>query len=227
MRAYSCLTAGLRRAAAACALLLAAASPALAAAPPVEDPGALARRWDYINFELHDQLSVDLESDRLLHDAEALAQAQPSRAEPLIWQAAAILAKADAHHDLGSLPLVNKARKLLERATALGAAGDDGGFAWAVLGTLYGEMPGFPIGFGDANTARADFQRAVALAPNNIEVNVLYGTFLLHQHDTDGAAALARRALNAPPRPGRPIGDRRRREEAQALLAAAMKQKVR
>lgn len=204
------------------ALPAAALAPGTAAAtqaPP--DLGALARQWDYINFEIKDGPAAEAQAEQLQHQAEVLAQTQPNRPEPLIWQAAALLAKADARRNLSSLPLADKARKLLERAAALGASGDDGGFAYAVLGTLYGEMPGFPLGFGDKDKARADFQRASALAPANVEVNVLYGDFLLHQRDFAGAAAAAKRALNAPARVGRPLGDRRRHEEALALLAKA------
>jgi tetratricopeptide (TPR) repeat protein len=199
-------------------LLLASAG---AAAPAPPDAGALARRWDHINFEIQDPDLARSEADALAQDAEALAKSRPGQAEPLIWEAAADLAKADAHHDLSSLSLADRARRLLEDATARGVSGEDGGFAFAVLGTLYGEMPGFPLSYGDRDKARADFQRALALAPANIEVNVLYGDFLLHQRDFPGAMAAAHRALNAPARPGRPVGDRYRRQEATELLAKA------
>jgi tetratricopeptide (TPR) repeat protein len=205
------------------ALGLAGALSAARASEPSPDPAALARRWDHVNFEIADPARAETEADALERDAEALAKNHPGQPEPLIWEAAAVLAKADARRNLSSLPLAGRARRLLERAVAEGASGEEGAFAYAVLGTLYGEMPGFPLGFGDRDRARADFQKALAMAPANVEVNVLWGDFLLHHRDFADAEAAAKRALNAPARPGRPVGDRYRRQEAQALLAKAQR----
>lgn len=204
-------------------LALGGLSTASAAGRDAPDTTALARRWDHINFEIHDNALAQAEADRLEQQAEALARSNPDQAEPLIWEAAAILAKADARRTFASLSLADHARKLLERAVALGADGEDGAFAYAVLGTLYAEMPGFPLGFGDRRRARKWFDRAYSAAPDNIDVNVLLGSFLLHQHDAAGAAAAAKRALNARPRPEREIRDRYRREEALTLLEQAQR----
>lgn len=204
-------------------LSFAAGTPANAARARDEaaDTNALARRWDHINFEVHDNQVAQTEAGELEQQAEALAESDPHNPEPLIWEALAVLAKADARHNFSSLSLADRARHLLEKASAMGASGEDGAFADAVLGTLYDEMPGFPLGFGDRRKAGVWFSKAVSVAPDDIDVNVLYGTYLLHQRDYAGAAAAAKRALAAKPQPDREMRDRYRRQEAQALLAKA------
>jgi tetratricopeptide (TPR) repeat protein len=203
------------------ALLLGLGPTAQAQAPA--DTSALARHWDHINFEITDRAAAEAEADVLERDAAELARAQPNDPGPLIWEAAALLAKADARHDLSSLGLAKRARALLEKAAQLGASGDEGGFAFAMLGTLYADTPGFPLGFGDHKKARVWFAKARAAAPDNIDVNVLYGDFLLHQRNYAGAIAAYKHALDAPAQPGREIDDRYRRQEATTHMAKAEK----
>lgn len=197
--------------------LAAAAVPAVA----MQDASDLARTWDHVNFDVHSPEEQIAEAEALAHQAQAAARNRPGQPGPLIWEAAALLSKADAKHDLAALGLARQARRLLEQAIADGAAGEDAAFAHAVLGLLYGEEPGFPLGFGDRRKARAEFAKALALAPDNIDVNVLYADFLLDQKDFQGAIAAAQHGLNAPPRPGREVGDKGRRDEAQRVLTKA------
>jgi tetratricopeptide (TPR) repeat protein len=198
--------------------LAVAAGRSAEASPEVSE---LARSWDHVNFEIKSPAAQIAAAEALAQQAQAMARSRPGDPAPLIWEAAALLAKADARHDLASLGLARQARRLLEQATAEGASGAQGAFAYAVLGELYGAAPGFPLGFGDRRKARAEFAKAFALAPDDIEVNVLYADFLLDQRDPQGAIDAARRGLNAPPRPGREVGDKGRREEAQSVIAKA------
>jgi uncharacterized protein (TIGR02996 family) len=185
------------------------------------DVSELARSWDHVNFEIPNPNAQITAAEALASQAQAMARSHPGEPGPLIWEAAALLAKADARHDLASLGLAKQARRLLEQAIADGASGEEGAFAHAVLGELYGATPGFPLGFGDRNKARAEFAKALALAPDDIDVNVLYADFLLDQKDPQGALEAAQHALNAPPRPGREIDDKGRRQEAMSVIAKA------
>jgi len=195
-----------------------------AAETPPTEVAELAHNWDHVNFEIQNPDAQIAAADALMREAQAAARSRPGEPGPLIWEAAAILAKADARHDLASLSLAKQARRLLEQATAEGATGQEGAFAHAVLGELYGATPGFPLGFGDRRKARAEFDKAFALAPDDIDVNVLYADFLLDQKDPQGALEAAQRALNAPPRPGREVADKGRREEATADIAKAQRE---
>jgi tetratricopeptide (TPR) repeat protein len=223
----SAMVARIRHASPAIALLgwLAVAAGTSAEASP--EISELARSWDHVNFEIQSPDAQIAAADALARQAEAAARSRPGAPEPLIWEAAALLAKADARHDLASLGLARQARRLLEQATAAGAAGQQGAFAYAVLGALYEDTPGFPLGFGDHKKARGEFAKALALAPDDIDVNVLYADFLMDQKDPQGAIDAARRALNAPPRPGREVGDEGRREEAVRLIAKAERERRR
>lgn len=205
-------------------LALLAALSLCAPAVAAVDTSALAQRWDHVNFEIHDRSTAEAQASALERDAAELARTQPDDPGPLIWEAAAMLAMADARHNFSSLGLAKRARALIEKAAALGASGDEGAFAFAMLGTLYADTPGFPLGFGDHKKARTWFDKALAAAPDNIDVNVLYGNFLLHhQKDYAGAIAAYKKALDAPARPGREIDDRYRRDEATAHIAQAQR----
>jgi tetratricopeptide (TPR) repeat protein len=184
----------------------------------VED---LATRWAQVNFEVHDKAAKIDGAARIASQADALAKQNPGRAEPLVWEAIATATEAGAEGGMGALALANEARRLLERAERLDPAGLGDGSIYTSLGSLYAAVPGFPVGFGDRDKARAYFLKALAVNPNGIDPNFFYGEFLLRQGDVPGGIRALQRALAAPPRPGREIADRGRRAEATALLARA------
>ena len=80
-------------------------------------------------------------------------------------------------------------------------------------------MPGAPIGFGNRTRARAYLQRALVVAPNDIDANYFMGDLLNRDHDYAGALRVLEHALAAPARPGRAAADRERRAEINALIA--------
>jgi tetratricopeptide (TPR) repeat protein len=181
----------------------------------------LARAWAHANFEVHDKGAQAAEAARIAADADALAHQAPGRAEPLVWEAIALSTEAGAKGGLGGLSLAKQARGLLEQAERLNANALGDGSVYTSLGSLYAQVPGFPIGFGDAKKARAYLQKALAQNPGGIDPNFFYGDFLMRQGDYAGAARALEKAVAAPPRPGREVADRGRRQEAQALLAQA------
>ncbi len=117
-----------------------------------------------------------------------------------------------------ALKLAHTARELLESVLKVDPAALGPGFIDAQLGALYDQVPKFPLGFGDAKRARRHFERALAAAPQALDVNFFYGEHLARRHDYAGARAALRRALQAPTRPGRELADRGRRGEAERLL---------
>ena len=182
---------------------------------------ALANRWAQVNFEIHDKAARMDGAARLAGQADALAKQNPGRAEPLVWEAIATATEAGAEGGMGALALAKTARRLLERAERIDPTALGDGSIYTSLGSLYGAVPGFPIGFGDRDKARAYFRKALAVNPNGIDPNYFYGDFLLRQGDVAGGIRALERALAAPPRPGREVADRGRRAEATALLARA------
>ncbi|MBP8062678.1 MAG: hypothetical protein KAY29_02300 [Brevundimonas sp.] len=197
-------------------LTLAAVQPARADA--VDDRVAvLQRSWDHINYEVPQGTRL-AEMARLNAQADAVVAAAPGRAEPLIWSAIITASEAGLRGGLGGLGLAREARTLLERAEAINPRALNGA-ALTSLGSLYAQVPGAPIGFGNRTRARTYLQRALTIAPNDVDANYFMGDLLNREHDYAGAARSLERALAAPARPGRAAADRGRKAEARALLA--------
>ena len=116
--------------------------------------------------------------------------------------------------------LAKQAKALYEEAIQLDGNVLDGS-AYNSLGVLYYKVPGWPLGFGDKTKAQVLLQKALAINPQGIDPNFFYGEYLLETRRADEAVAYLERALQAPPRPGRPLADSGRRDEARALLARA------
>ena len=117
----------------------------------------------------------------------------------------------------GPHTLVKQARQDFQAALALDERSLDGS-ALTSLGSLYYQVPGWPIGFGDDDKARELLTRALEINPEGIDSNYFYADFLLDQGDKDGARRYFEKALQAPARPQRPLADRGRRDEIQAKL---------
>ncbi|WP_421738121.1 tetratricopeptide repeat protein [Caulobacter sp.] len=208
-------------------LALAAAVSALALPAFAGDPAfdgrvdGLARTWAHVNYEIKDKAAQAAEAARLAAEADALAKQYPNRAEPLVWEAISTATEAGAKGGMGGLALAKSARGMLERAEKINPNALGDGSVYTSLGSLYAQVPGFPIGFGDPGKARAYLTKAVAISPNGVDSNFFYGDFLMRQGDYAGAEAALQRALNAPARPGRDLADRGRKAQAAALLATA------
>ncbi|MDB5456150.1 MAG: hypothetical protein JWP92_1735 [Caulobacter sp.] len=201
-------------------------APALAADPAFEARiDGLARTWAHVNYEVGDKSAQAAEAAKLAADADALAKQYPSRAEPLVWEAISTATEAGAKGGMGGLALAKRARAMLERAEKINPTALGDGSVYTSLGSLYAQVPGFPIGFGDPAKARAYLTKALAANPNGVDSNYFYGDFLMRQNDYAGAVGALNRALAAPARPGRDLADRGRKAEAAALLAQA-RQKI-
>ncbi len=182
----------------------------------------LARTWAHVNYEVKDKSAKVDEAAKLAAEADALAKQYPNRAEPLVWEAISTATEAGAKGGMGGLALAKSARSLLERAEKINPTALDGS-VYTSLGSLYAQVPGFPIGFGDPNKARAYLAKALAVNPHGVDPNFFQGDFLMRQGDYAGAAAALERSIAAPARPGRELADRGRKADAAALLAEARK----
>lgn len=204
------------------AALCLAGAPALAADAAFDARiDGLARSWAHVNYEVHDKSAQAAEAAKLAAEADALAKQYPSRAEPLVWEGISTATEAGATGGMRGLSLAKSARGMLERAEKINPAALGDGSVYTSLGSLYAQVPGFPIGFGDASKARAYLNKALAANPNGLDPNFFYGDFLMRQGDYAGAEAALQRAMNAPARSGRDVADRGRKAQAAALLATA------
>jgi tetratricopeptide (TPR) repeat protein len=203
-------------------ILLALACAALAAAPLAragvdEEVRALQREWETIKYR-----KAEAEQEKayqaLVQTAAGVREKYADRAEPAIWYGIIVASYAGAKGGFGALSLAKDARAALEHALQLDPKALSGS-AYTSLGSLYYQVPGWPIGFGDDAKARALLDQALALNPDGIDPNYFLGDYLYRQRDFDGARAALERALKAPPRPDRPLADEGRRKEIRELLA--------
>jgi tetratricopeptide (TPR) repeat protein len=200
-------------------LTLAVAPPALSQERLDVQLDGLARAWAHVNYEISDPRAEVQAARKLEADAEAVARQNPTRAEPLAWQALALLCEADARHNLSSLELAGQARHLLEKAARIDPNAIGPGVIYANLGSLYAQLPGFPLSFGDKGKAHAYFEKALAANPEGLDTNYFYGDFLYRQGLVSKAVQVLEKALAAPLRPARALADRGRKWEATQLLA--------
>ncbi|MCF5879317.1 tetratricopeptide repeat protein, partial [Aeromonas veronii] len=118
----------------------------------------------------------------------------------------------------GALGLVKEAKAKLELALKQDPKVLDGS-AYTSLGSLYYQVPGWPVGFGDDEKAEQLLKQALAINPDGIDPNFFYGDFLLDQGRKAEAKTYLDKALAAPARPGREVADEGRRMEIRDRLA--------
>jgi len=175
--------------------------------------------WAKANYKTpEDQLENVFEA--LNRRAESVVERFPGQAEPLIWSAIIISTDAGKNGGFSALGKVKKSRELLLEAEKINAKALDGSI-YTSLGSLYYQVPGWPIGFGDNEQAEKYLKQALALNPNGIDSNYFYADFLLDEGRYKEAVAYFTKALNAPARPNRHIADQGRREEARTKLKLA------
>lgn len=154
----------------------------------------------------------------LSQKADQASATVPQRTDVLIWAAIVKSSYAGAKGGLGALSLVKAAKVQLEQAIKQNPATLDGS-AYTSLGSLYYQVPGWPVGFGDNEQAESLLKRALAINPNGIDPNFFYGDFLLEQGRKAEAKQFLNKALAAPARAGRELADKGRRKEIEERLA--------
>lgn len=191
--------------------------PALAHAEGIMDEVApLQQEWATIRYQ-----TPEAQRARAFEALEAraaeLVSRHPDAAEPLIWDGIILSTWAGAKGGLGALSLVKQARARFEQALELDPNALEGS-AYTSLGSLYYQVPGWPVGFGDDDKAETLLKQALAIAPDGIDANYFYGDFLYQQERYAEAVKVLEHAAQAPPRPGRETADAGRQSEIATLL---------
>lgn len=177
----------------------------------------LQHRWAQIQYQFPEDQREDA-FQKLADQAHFLVKAYPERAEPLIWEGIVLSTWAGAKGGFGALGLVKDARKSLEKAIEIEPSALDGS-AYTSLGSLYYQVPGWPLGFGDDAQARKYLLKALELNPEGMDSNYFYADYLIDQGEAERARPYLLRVLKAPARPDRPVADAGRRAEAQSMLS--------
>ena len=111
--------------------------------------------------------------ETLSTQAEAASAKEPFRADLLIWSAIVKSTWAGAKGGLGALGLVKEAKAKLELALKQDPKALDGS-AYTSLGSLYYQVPGWPVGFGDDEKAEQLLKQALAINPDGIDPNFFW-----------------------------------------------------
>jgi len=198
-------------------LLLLPAAPLLAGMQ--EELASVQKDWAVANYRTPPD-GQKKAFETLVAKARRLAQAYPDRAEPKIWLAIVLSTDAGVNGGFSALSKVKEARRLLEEAERIDPKALDGS-VYTSLGSLYYQVPGWPLAFGDDEKAGRYLKKALEINPDGIDPNYFYGDYLLSQDRPREAVHYLEKALAAPPRPNRPLADAGRREEARKLLERA------
>lgn len=154
--------------------------------------------------------------EKLVKEAHEVSAANPGRAEPLIWEGiiTSTLAKYQSIFSAGGT--AKAARDLLLAAEKIDANALNGS-ALTSLGSLYYKVPRFGS-FGDHDKALAYLERALKVNPDGIDPNFFMGELMVERGDRAKALEYFKKALNAPPRPGRENADTGRKAEIEAAI---------
>jgi tetratricopeptide (TPR) repeat protein len=176
----------------------------------------LQKEWAVANYQTaEDDLEKTFEA--LVKKAEEMVKKYPDTAEPLIWNAIIVSSDAGKNGGLSALGKVKTARKLLLEAEKINSDALDGSI-YTSLGSLYYQVPGWPIGFGDDKQAEKYLKKALDINPDGIDPNYFYADFMLEEGNKEEARKYFNKALAAPARPNRPVADKGRRDEIHAKL---------
>lgn len=191
----------------------------LAQADMATDIHQLQRQWATANYDTAKK-AQDEAFKSLIAAARTVVERYPNKAEPKVWLAISLSTDAGVNGGFGALGKVKEARKHLLAAEKIDPNALQGS-VYTSLGSLYYQVPGWPIGFGDHDKAREYLKKALSLNPNGIDPNYFYGDFLLEDGRYQEAVDYLNKASMAAPRENRPLADRGRQAEVASKLEEA------
>jgi len=177
----------------------------------------LQTRWAVTNYQLRDKAQLKA-FDALRITADQYTSDHPNDADGWVWSGIIKSTYAGAKGGLGALGLAKAARKDLETSLDINQKAMAGS-AYTSLGTLYLNVPGWPLGFGSDKKAKKMLQKGLEINPDGIDSNYFYAEFLRDQGNIAEARTYYIKAKAAAPRAERPVADRGRQQEIKAALA--------
>ena len=185
-----------------------------------EDVFQLKKTWEQLKYKTPLQ-EQEKGFEALLNQSQKITSQYPDKAEPLVWQGIIEGTFAGVRNgisgQLAALSLVKDAKIHFEQAIKIDPQGSNGS-AYTSLGSLYYQVPPWPIAYGDNEKARELLVKGVNLNPDGIDANFFYGEFLYKRGELNKAAEVLKKGLQAAPREGREIADEGRKKEINDLL---------
>jgi tetratricopeptide (TPR) repeat protein len=185
-----------------------------------EDVFQLKKTWEQLKYKT--PLSEQEKGfELLLNQSEKVTAKYPGKAEPLVWQGIIEGTFAGVRNgirgQLAALALVKDAKQHFEQAIQIDSQGSNGA-AYTSLGSLYYQVPPWPIAYGDNDKAKNMLLKGLEINPDGIDANYFYGEFLFKTGELNKATEVLKKGLLAEPREGREIADEGRKKEINDLL---------
>jgi tetratricopeptide (TPR) repeat protein len=178
-------------------------------------------RIKYLLPEKEQESAFQLLSEK----AAKVSDAHQDNAEALVWEGIILSTYAGVKGGLGALGLAKQARTVFEHAIEIDPSVMHGS-AYTSLGSLYYQVPSWPVGFGDDDKAMEYLTKGLELNPDGIDSNYFYGDYLLKRGDYVKAEEAFNKALLAPAREGREIADKGRHDEIEEAMAKLKSQQT-
>lgn len=210
-------------------LLLVPALSSTAYANLSSDLQSVQEEWAHIKYQVPGKDAKLAAIAKLEKRVDGIVSTNPKSADAKIWAAIVWATDANITKSISGLPKVEKAKSLLEESLKIDPKAMEGA-ADMTLGSLYYQVPGWPVGFGNDDKAEQHLKRALAINPNGMDTNYWYGAFLLDDGRNAEAVPYLEKAAAAPVRADRKVADEGRLKEIQDALSkakAGVKEKAR
>ncbi|WP_204903039.1 tetratricopeptide repeat protein [Microbulbifer mangrovi] len=182
-----------------------------------ERVATLQSAWARIKYRTPEKQQAALFSE-LIGQAQAATATYPQSAPVWVWSGIIRASYAGAKGGLGALSAVKAAKSDLEQAIAIDGSVLDGA-AYTSLGSLYYQVPGWPIGFGDDKKAEAFLRKGLEFGAKDVDANYFYADYLFQKKSYTQALEFLQRAEKAPADPQRPLASEGRLGEIKSLQA--------
>ncbi|WGL18423.1 hypothetical protein PVT68_09025 [Microbulbifer bruguierae] len=182
-----------------------------------QDLHDLQRDWAQIQYLTPEKQRAE-KLGVLSEKARALTVRYPDNAAVWTWSGIVHASHAGAKGGLGALPIVKAAKADLEHAIALDGSVLDGA-AYTSLGSLYYQVPGWPIGFGDDKKAQTFLLKGLEYGADDMDANYFYADYLFQQKQYTEALTFADRAEHGPEDMNRPVASEGRLGQIKQLQA--------
>jgi tetratricopeptide (TPR) repeat protein len=142
----------------------------------------LQSEWDRIMYSSKSIDEKEEQMEKLAEKAVQWTEENKKSAELYAW-AGIILSTEAGFYKINVVKALAKARKakeLLHTGLEINDKVLDGSI-YTTLGTLYYQVPPFPIGFGDKDLAKTFLTKSIQLNPNGIDSNYFYASLKVMQ----------------------------------------------
>ncbi|WP_018293441.1 tetratricopeptide repeat protein [Mariprofundus ferrooxydans] len=185
----------------------------------------LQHEWAQANYKTADD-KKEAVFKALVNKAAALDAKYPDRAEPKIWEAIIRAGYAGAMGGVSSMfnamPQMKQGRDLLLAAEKIDPHALHGS-VYTTLGSFYYMVPGGFIGFGDDDKAMEYLNKAIAMAPNDMDANYFMGDYWMEHKKYKKAIPYLEKVIALPAVADRPVYSAGRKAEAVEKLKKAKK----